>query len=236
MPPVKGIPNDKILRAKSPQEFVGNVVGYLSEEYPLPRSYKTKMIETPKQMQRLQQTWQNRLEKKGLDPKTAQLYSQPEPTAKGITYEGNIALMPETMANIRSHRVEDRLSALKTITHEWWHAMRASRSRFTPFEEGAADLFSEIVIRQKTGAKIELKHSYTPLKQGVELLKNQLGDEWFMASRSAPNAKQYLRETLKKAGYPKEKIDLVLSEDIKVDRASNQEIWLERVQNLLKSE
>jgi hypothetical protein len=236
MAPSKLIPNDEILRAASPQEFIGGVAGYLGENYPLTRPHKIKMIETDAQRQKLQKAWKNKLESQGLDSKSAAYHSEPDPTAKGITYEGDIALMPETMKNIRSHRIEDRLTAMKTITHEWWHAMRSSKNRFAPFEEGAADLFSEMVVQKKIGIKADLRHSYEGLKRGVELLKSQLGDEWFFASRSASDSKQYLRETLSKAGYPHEKINLVLKEDIRVYGTSRyDDIWLERVQNLLSS-
>jgi hypothetical protein len=235
MAPSKLIPNDEILRAASPQEFIGGVAGYLGENYPLPKPHKIKMIETDEQIQKLHKTWKNRLTNQGVDPDVAEQFSKPKFMEKATTYQEDIALMPETMKNIHSHRIEDRLAAMKTITHEWWHAMRSSKSRFTPFEEGAADLFSEMVIHKKIGAKIELNHSYESLKKGVSLLKNELGDEWFFGSRNAPDATAYLRKTLKEAGYPSSKIELVLRNDISPVSPLADEIWLSRVKDLVHS-
>jgi hypothetical protein len=243
MKPIESVPDDRILRAKSPQEFVGNVTGWLGENYPLTRPHTPKIIETDAQLQKLHRTWRKRLEKRLVEEghdvatakKMAERFSKPSDTAKGITYQGDIAIMQKTVQRIRSGSVEERIAAMKTITHEWWHAMRSTTNKFSPFEEGSADLFSEIVIREKTGATIDLKHSYKGLKEGAELLRNEFGHDWFLASRNTPNAKQYLRKTFEEAGYPKDKIDLALREDIGTSLDTEHEIWRDRIQDLLQS-
>jgi hypothetical protein len=82
---------------------------------------------------------------------------------KAITFQpGNeMAFMPEIVSRMTSGNMNERLAAFKTISHEWWHAMKTDmRNRsFTPFEEGGADLFSESIIREKTGARFELNHA-----------------------------------------------------------------------------
>jgi hypothetical protein len=62
-----------------------------------------------------------------------------------------------------------------------------------------------------------------------------LGDDWFFSSRSAPDGKKYLRDTLTQAGYSPKKIDLVLGKDIDIDNASSYETWFERVKDLVDS-
>jgi hypothetical protein len=112
-----------------------------------------------------------------------------------------------------------RLTPFKTVSHEWWHVMRTDMKNkpFTPFEEGGADLFSESIIRDKTSATSDLDHAYGPLKDAVGLLRDRFGEDWLLNSRSAPDGKKYLRETFEKAGFPKDKIDRVLSNEYRVD-------------------
>jgi hypothetical protein len=134
--------------------------------------------------------------------------------------------------------MHERLAAFKTVSHEWWHAMRTDMKNrpFTPFEEGGADLFSESIIRDKTGARSELNHAYGPLKDAAGLLRDRFGEKWFLESRSAPNGKKYLRDTFEKAGLPNDKIDRVLNDYYDVDSDLGCADWCTAVKDLLKTE
>jgi hypothetical protein len=154
-----------------------------------------------------------------------------------LPFIDEIAFLPKTFERMQSKVLSDRIAALKTISHEWWHAMKTGQKNrtFAPFEEGGADLFSEMVVRQRTGAKMELTHAYKPFKDAVKLLTDRFGEEWLLKSRSAPNARQYLRETFEQAGFPKDKIEGVLSSYFKVESNTHGEMWLDHVKDLLKS-
>jgi hypothetical protein len=108
--------------------------------------------------------------------------------------------------------------------------------RFEPFEEGGADLFSESIIRDKTGATSELNHAYGPLKDAAGLLRDRFGEKWFLESRSAPDGKKYLRDTFEKAGLPNDKIDRVLNDSYDVDSDLGCTDWCTAVRDLLKAE
>jgi hypothetical protein len=107
---------------------------------------------------------------------------------------------------------------------------------FTPFEEGGADLFSESIIRDKTGATSDLDHAYGPLKDAVGMLKDRFGEDWLLNSRSAPDGKKYLRDTFEKAGFPKGKIDRVLSNGYLVRFDASCEDWCTAVKDMLETE
>jgi hypothetical protein len=125
--------------------------------------------------------------------------------------------------------------AAKTIAHEWWHATRKTEIPFGPFEEGSADVFSEMVMHRRLGAKVELNHAYPGLQKGAKLLRERFGDEWFLASRQAVNQKQYLRQTFEKAGFNKQQIDNVLSDYYKTKNSSDGKLWAEAVEKMLDS-
>jgi hypothetical protein len=131
-----------------------------------------------------------------------------------------------------------RLAPFKTVSHEWWHVMRTDMKNkpFTPFEEGGADLFSESIVRNKTGATSELNHAYGPLKDAVGMLKDRFGEKWLLNSRSAPDGKKYLRDTFEKAGLPNDQIDRVLSNGYRVDSDVSCGDWCTAVKNMLETE
>jgi hypothetical protein len=237
MPPIKGVPNDEFLRAKSSQEFIGSMTGWLSEHFPLPREIKIKIVKGARQTQQVQRTWQNRLEKEhGYSSESAMRLSRVPHNAGGVTYLNDMIILPKTIERIQSNRVSERIAAAKTVAHEWWHAMRKNQfSRFAPFEEGAADVFSEVILHKRLGAKVELNHSYKGLKEGADSLRKYFGDDWFFASRRASDPKQYLRKTFREAGFDKQKIDKVLDDNYNVNSDADGELWAEAVENLIQS-
>ena len=237
MRPVEGVVNDKFLRASSPQEFVGDMRGWLGQQYPLldGKSVKMVLLENNAQARQLQKTWQNQLQKDhGFSLEDARTRSQVRMNAGGSTFLDTIALTPQTMNRIQSKSLSERIVAAKTIAHEWWHAMRRSQKGFKPFEEGSADVFSEMVMHRRLGAEVELNHAYKDFQQGAEALRGRFGDDWFLASRQAVNQKQYLRQSFEKAGFDKQKIDKVLEAYYDVDSDSDGRRWAEAVQDMLK--
>jgi hypothetical protein len=242
LPSVKDIPNDTILRAANPKEFLGNAVKYLDEHFPLTRDFRYRLLKDEEQISNIEKVWERKLLKRqkefNITPEKARELSEIKGNPKAVTFHpvDEIAFLPETIKRM-SGSIEERLAAFKTISHEWWHAMKAKKSSsFLPFEEGGADLFSEMVIHKRMGSdKISLNHSYGPLKEGAELLKNRFGEKWFLESRSASNGIEYLRKTFESAKFPKEKIDAVLGKyNVSSDLSSSD--WLSAVKNLLASE
>ncbi|MFN8397068.1 MAG: hypothetical protein U0176_20760 [Bacteroidia bacterium] len=63
-------------------------------------------------------------------------------------------------------------------------------------KRGGADLFSEMMMVKKTGITTELTNSYQSLRDGVEMLRQVMGDQWFYESRNQADTNAFLRKTL----------------------------------------
>jgi hypothetical protein len=73
-------------------------------------------------------------------------------------------------------------------------------------------------------------------KDAVGLLRDRFGEKWLLNSRSAPDGKKYLRDTFEKAGFPKDKIDKVLSNGYRVRSDVSCGDWCTAVRDMLEME
>jgi hypothetical protein len=111
--------------------------------------------------------------------------------------------------------------------------MRAGR-RNPGFEEGGADLFSELMFKKKTDSDLELSNSYQPLRDGVELLTEVMGEQWLLDSRNHADSNQYLRETLG-SRFDAAAVEQLLAHRTNLGCEVSMRDWLELAKKVLSS-
>ncbi len=113
------------------------------------------------------------------------------------------------MEELRSEYLINRAAAVRTICHEFFHAVRISDSRQTPraLEEGLADLFADIMCEKLLGDSLAEYSSYPEFRKGAEGLCGLMGGGdfyagWtvFVESRSSPNMYGWARDQLENCG------------------------------------
>jgi hypothetical protein len=114
LPAAKDIPDDAILRARSPKEFLGNAVGHLDEKYPLTRKFGFHLLDNDAKIPRRERAWRNKLKKEqGLSHEEATARSRIDLDSNAITFQpaNEMVFMPETVSRMTSGNMHERLTA-----------------------------------------------------------------------------------------------------------------------------
>jgi hypothetical protein len=99
----------------------------LREHYPLTRDFNFHLLDNDAKIPRRERAWRNKLKKEqGLSHEEATRLSKVDRSSNAVTFHPvkEMVLMPETVSRVTSGNMNERLAAFKTVSHEWWHAMR----------------------------------------------------------------------------------------------------------------
>jgi len=215
------IGDDRLLRRNGAIEVLGATRGWLQTRYPLERSPQIYLAPSPAQLATIQNRWWEQARQAGTPKEFATIGIQ----ARATRFGNDVVLHPDLKTELQGS-LWQRLSAARTLSHEWWHLLRQAQRGFYPFEEGSADVFADLVARQAFQADTRELRRYPLLAQAVEELTIRLGNEWLLKSRKAGDARQYLEQTLLEVGFPKELVQDVLRYTIEAE-------WLIKVNRLL---
>ncbi|MFK7602404.1 hypothetical protein ACI3L1_09365 [Deinococcus sp. SM5_A1] len=147
-----------------------------------------------------------------------------------------LVLGPNVVALLDDHDARARLAGLRIVTHEWFHAMRASPNRVFGLEEGGAELFADRTTRTLTGIGGELRRiqKYTNLVSGVEALGEAARGHgnayhWMMPSRTEKDIAGWCRREFLALGLEEQDTESLVEYD---ERSSGS--WGSLVQEALR--
>lgn len=183
LPGIPDIPNDRILRYSSPSSIVNATIGRLQPTDPLPRHIPRIYLPDTHAVQ----VYLGRRKRS---------YNMAAVLDSRAAYIGDaILILPKTYRDLQGN-VAQRAAAARTISHEYWHALKGYVRGFHPLEEGGADLYADRFSLSVLGADLSGRASYPLLRDAVAALEGRLGKAWLKKSRKAPNQHRYLEQGL----------------------------------------
>lgn len=200
------IQDDRLLRASNPRELVNGVMVALQAKYPLP-----KQIDVVYGSSKLRLIQHYR----------AIGHPHPERYARALfasdanaVFNGHaIVLLPSVYRQFQSSNMMERAVAMRTIAHEYWHALKGYSQRYNALEEGGAEWFSTEITNELLSSQLDFSAyiSYRHPLGAVRMLEGQLGKQWLLDSRLAPDQHLYLKDSLGRLGLSQDEIQHVVS-------------------------
>ena len=141
------------------------------------------------------------------------------PFIRGLHHQGKFALFPSVIEELHHPELMRRAIAVRTVCHEFFHALRQSPGTLTPrnVEEGLADLFADVMCEKLLGNALSDYSSYPELREGAEMLCGLLGQGdfnagWtaFLETRATPNMYGWVQGKLEDCGLSPHDIAQIL--------------------------
>lgn len=223
--PSKRFAKDDLLRKPSPQVIVGETFKALKNQ-----RFPGRIPEQPiliKDASKIDEAMKRLGLRNDIEPSEV-------PFIRGLHHQGRFALFPSVVEELSHSELIRRAAAVRTVCHEFFHALRESPNRCTPrnLEEGLADLFADMMCEKLLGDSLAEYGSYPELREGAERLCVLLGQGdfdagWtvFLESRPIPNMYGYVLGALENCGLnPHDAAHVLDYNDIPV--------WLAKIRGL----
>jgi hypothetical protein len=221
----KRLTKDDLLRKPSPEEIVGETFKALKNQR-LPGRVPEQPI-LIKDASRVDDALKRLGLRNDLEPADI-------PFTRGLHHQGKFALFPSVVEELRHPELMRRAAAVRTVCHEFFHALRESPRSQTPrnVEEGLADLFADIMCERLLGDALSDYGSYPELREGVGLLCGLLGRGdfnagWtaFLETRRTQNMYGWVHSELENCGLSPHDIAQILD-------YTSVRVWLTTIQRL----